>query len=345
MQKRRKAACKRPQKKNGERTAPDRCDWIVIGLCITACFAMLPAFFLHGTSRALLYYCVPVYAMLERAAPTPAPAPSKKPVPSQASAPPRMEAHIGEPATLPVAANADKEAPRILIYHTHATEAYLPTDNDAYVPSGKWRTEDAEKSVVAVGTRLCALLEGEYGLAVLHDTTNFEPPKLSSAYSRSLLAMQGHLERYPTIRIFIDVHRDAYGSGKELVKAQDYIELDGKETARLMFVVGTGEGATGAGFSEKPDFRSNLAFAQAVTERLRAGDERLVRNVRVKTGRYNQHVSNACLLVEVGHNANTLEQALNAVPYLAEAIAACVETEPLPEELAALSVWSPQKDS
>ena len=68
----------------------------------------------------------------------------------------------------------------------------------------------------------------------------------------------------------------------------------------MMFVVGTGEGATGTGFGEKPDFAANYALAKRITEYLAGIDERLVRNIRVKTGRYNQHISDQCLLVEVG---------------------------------------------
>lgn len=209
--------------------------------------------------------------------------------------------------------------PRILIYHTHTTEAYFPTAKDAYEPAGAWRTRDNRKNIVAVGERLKELLSDRYGINVIHDITDHEPPKLSTAYSRSVETMERYRAEHPSITMYIDVHRDAYGT--EPQKNSDYIVIDGKEVARLMFVVGTGEGATGTGFGEKPDFAANYALAKRLTDYLAGVDERLVRNIRVKTGRYNQHISNQCLLVEVGHNANTLTQALNAVEYLAEAIA------------------------
>ena len=94
----------------------------------------------------------------------------------------------------------------------------------------------------------------------------------------------------------------------------------------MMFVVGTGEGAMGTGFDEMPDFESNHALAEQITAYLNTIDPRLTRNVRVKTGRYNQHIAPHCLLVEVGHNANTLEQAFAAIPYLAAGIADAVES-------------------
>ena len=124
--------------------------------------------------------------------------------------------------------------------------------------------------------------------------------------------------------MFIDVHRDA---GKTHEEGSDYVIINGEKVARMMFVVGTGEGATGTGFGEMPDFASNYALAKSITEQLLEIHPKLMRNIRVKTGRYNQHISNQCLLVEVGHNINTLEEAMAAIPYLAEAIAACAGQE------------------
>lgn len=249
----------------------------------------------------------------------------------------------------PVAAPAGKqvgtgkEEPRVLIYHTHATEAYLQTGTYTYTPSGSWRTKDNEKNVIAVGRRLAEILQDTYHIPVIHDTTNHEPPKLSTSYSRSEKTMRAYREKYPSIQLFIDVHRDAYGTA--VAEVTDYIEINGKQVARLMFVVGTGKGATGTGFDELPDFESNYALARQITEYLCKVDARLARDVRVKTGRYNQHISDHCLLVEVGHNANSLEQALAAMPYLAGGIAEALESLTLNAGASAASdpaVWSPQ---
>lgn len=216
--------------------------------------------------------------------------------------------------------NLSGTQPRILIYHTHTTEAYTKTEQYPYEENGEWRTKQNDRNIVAVGEKLARILREEYGFSVLHDITDHEPPKLGTAYSRSVVTMEKYQEEYPSITMFIDVHRDA---GKTHEEGTDYVVIDGEKVARMMFVVGTGEGATGAGFGEMPDFNANYALAKAITERLLAVHPKLMRNIRVKTGRYNQHVSNQCLLVEVGHNINTLEEALAAVPYLAEAIAAC----------------------
>jgi len=237
----------------------------------------------------------------------------------------------------------NQEQPRVLIYHTHATEAYFPSEANPYVSSGRWRTEEKEKSVIAVGALLAAMLENTYGIEVLHETTNYEPPKLSTAYSRSETMLKDYRSKYPSIELYIDVHRDAYGN--DITVPTDFLKIEDREVARLMFVVGTGQGATGTGFDEMPQYESNLSLAEQITASLNGMHDRLAREVRVKTGRYNQHISDHCLLVEVGHNANTLEQALAAVPYLAEGIAQAMESMTMSEyQNPAIGIWLPDAD-
>lgn len=204
----------------------------------------------------------------------------------------------------------------ILLYHTHTTEAYRPDGKDTYVASGTSRTKDNEKNIVKVGETLKTLLEG-YGFGVIHDITNHEPPKLATAYSRSVLTMEKYKKEYPDIDIFIDIHRDA---ANVETQQNDVVTIDGKRCARLMFVVGTGEK-----YNPKPNFTANYTLAKSICEKLDTTNSKFTRDIRVKPGRYNQHISDMCLLVEVGHNANTLQEALNSMPYLAKAISQVVK--------------------
>ena len=100
-------------------------------------------------------------------------------------------------------------APRVLIYSTHSTEAYTQTDENEYEPSSEWRTEDESRNIIAVGAYLARELTEKYGFAVIHDTTNHEPPDFYTSYNRSLDTMERLKEQYPSIDVFIDVHRDA----------------------------------------------------------------------------------------------------------------------------------------
>jgi len=281
------------------------------------CCLLLGALLVRGSDWPLLSLSVP--ALLPAEAPAPTPPPTALPLVDVDEGVNReILIEIVENPSLPPAMDLSGAEPKVLIYHTHNTEAYEQTEDSTYEESGEWRTYENDKNIVAVGALLAKMLREEYGFSVIHDKSDHEPPKLSTAYSRSLETMERYKREYPSLVMFIDVHRDAGGENTA-------VTIDGKPTARLMFVVGTGEGATGTGFGEMPDFESNYALASAISGHISAEHPGLMRNIRVKTGRYNQHVSSQCLLVEVGDNMNTLEEALNAIPHLAEAIAACAQ--------------------
>ena len=208
------------------------------------------------------------------------------------------------------------EGATVLIYHTHAEEAYRQSRGYTYAETGEetYKTLDQTKSVVALGELLKQALEAR-GFTVLHDTTDVEPPEIRSAYSRSLEVM----EKYPEASVFIDLHRN---TANVKAKRDDVVMIDGQRCARLFFVVGTSVGTYEGEYDTHHDWQQNYALAKAVTERLREIDPDFALNIRLKVGRYNQHVSPYCMLIEVGHNANIFSDAENTIPYLADALAA-----------------------
>lgn len=197
----------------------------------------------------------------------------------------------------------------VLIYHTHTHEAYDQVSDDPYDAIETWRTVDESHSVVRVGSALADALE-DLGYRVIHDTTDHEQDALSSAYDRSLETLQRYTESFD---LRIDLHRDAYVDG--LMK--HFAGPDGAQYAQLMLLVGRGDEYSG---DERPPYEENLAFAQRLTTLLNEETPGICRNVTVKKGRYNQHVDQRCILVEVGHNLNTLQEALASVPTLAKGI-------------------------
>ncbi len=86
-----------------------------------------------------------------------------------------------------------------------------------------------------------------------------------------------------------------------------------------MVLIGNGKGQGSVSFKVKPFYQENMAFAQRLTDAVNHLMPGLCRDVMVKTGRYNQHIGKNAILIEVGHNKNTLQQALNAMPTLADA--------------------------
>ena len=199
---------------------------------------------------------------------------------------------------------------RVFLYHTHTYEAYEMDGVNRYKATESWRTADHDYNMVRIGAELAARLR-EAGIFVTHDTTDYEPPRLSSAYSRSLEGLKkAAAEGYD---LYIDLHRDSYSKGN----GPNVIEVEGRPAARLLILIGQG---TGSALDEKPDWEANEKAAQAISDYLNARAEKLCRGVSLKSGRYNQQAATPSMLIEVGNNKNTLPEALNAVEPLARAI-------------------------
>ena len=215
------------------------------------------------------------------------------------------------------AASVLGDAPTVLIYHTHTHEAYEQVSGDPYEALEAWRTADSDHSVVRVGEALAGHLRA-HGFEVVHDTTDHEGDSLSTAYTRSLETLRGYDRAFD---LYIDLHRDAY-SGEMPLRT---LAGDGTACAQAMLLIGNGEG-----FEEKPFTAQNLLFAKALTRRINRENPGLCREVLVKDGRYNQHIGVFSLLIEVGHNRNTLEEALNTTQYIADAIYSLLLDDPDP---------------
>lgn len=213
-----------------------------------------------------------------------------------------------------------QEIRRVLIYHTHTFEAYEQTPDDPYVETEKWRSKDSEHNVIAVGNALASSLNA-LGVTVVHDTTIFEPPSLDRAYERSLRMLERRLADGETYDLIIDLHRDALSSQTTVRKT---VNIGGESVARFMVLIGKG---TTGGYAEKPKWEGNLVIAEAITDALNRQCDGLARNVKIKTGRFNQHISERCVLIECGMNMNTLDEVLAGIPYLAEAIRQVLDSD------------------
>ena len=195
------------------------------------------------------------------------------------------------------------EGPQILIVHTHGSESYSMTDGDLYEESDPYRTTDCTHNVVRVGEEMATVFRA-YGFQVVHDTTLFDYPSYNGAYDRSKAAVERWLEEYPTIRVILDVHRDALvGSEGEIYKMVS--QEAGTQVAQVMMVLGTD-----AGGAAHPGWKDNLAFALRLQKNLVKGYSSLVRPTVLRKSRYNQHLSPGSILVEVGGHGNSLTEAL-----------------------------------
>ena len=193
--------------------------------------------------------------------------------------------------------------PQILIYHTHSQEAFAD--------SGPGET------VVAVGEELARLLT-ERGYSVYHDTSVYDlrDGKLdrSKAYNYALEGVAGILQKYPSIQVVLDVHRDGVGEDVHLMT-----EVDGRPTAQIMFFNGLSQTPEGAiEYLPNPYRRENLAFSLQMQLGAAAYFPGYTRKIYLKGLRYNMHLRPRSSLIEVGAQTNTFAEAVNAMEPLAE---------------------------
>ncbi|WRS26739.1 stage II sporulation protein P [Oscillospiraceae bacterium MB08-C2-2] len=208
----------------------------------------------------------------------------------------------------------DTEEPQVLIFHTHATESFEPYDRDEYDTRNTWRSVNDERNMVAVGNAFVQVLE-ENGIGVLHDTTQHDYPSYNGSYERSRVTIQQYLEEYPSIKVVLDLHRDAIQrEGGEIVKP--VAEIDGQKAAQIMIISACDDGTM-----DIPEWKQNFRFAAEYQNYMESAYPGLTRPVYFCYRKYNMDLSTGSLLLEFGSNANTLEEAVYSAQLSAQALA------------------------
>ena len=210
------------------------------------------------------------------------------------------------------------EGPLVLIVHTHGEECYAE-NADMYPEGDASRSGDTQKNVVRVGKEIADTL-ADFGIETLHCETMHDSESFINAYSASAKSVSKYLEEYPSVKIVVDVHRDAIirDSG-ESVKA--VTEIAGQDYAQLMFVVGTNE----LGHNH-PDWQDNLSLAMTLQKSMNDTYPSLCRSINLRNVPFNQQLSSGYLLLEVGTCANTLDEALRSARAFGENLARTIIT-------------------
>ena len=210
-----------------------------------------------------------------------------------------VEKLLGMDMTLP----QEGDGPQILIYHTHSQEAFADS-----VPG------DVNTGIVGVGECLTKILTEQYGYRVLHNTSQYDVETRDNAYSRALPAVEQILAENPSIQVIIDLHRDEVAEETKLVT-----DIQGRPTARFMFFNGlsrtrkTGD----IDYLANENQEANLAFSFQMQLKAAEYYPGLTRRIYLKGYRYNMHLRPRTLLVELGAQNNTVEEAINACDPLA----------------------------
>ena len=208
---------------------------------------------------------------------------------------------------------AEGEGPKILIYHSHATEAYTMDGTDVYEESDSYRTLNTEQNMVRVGEEMAAVFEAA-GIGVIHDTTLYDYPSYNNAYVRSVEGVAAALKEYPSIVLLLDVHRDALVANDGTIYKVVSGSVD--NCAQVMMVMGSDGGG-----QVHPNWKVNLSLALEIQDALTSKWATLARPVVLRGSRFNQHLSTGTLLVEVGTHGNTLQEAITAARLYARTVA------------------------
>ena len=210
-----------------------------------------------------------------------------------------VEKLLGMDMTLP----QEGDGPQILIYHTHSQEAFADS-----VPG------DVNTGIVGVGECLTKILTEQYGYRVLHNTGQYDVETRDNAYSRALPAVEQILAENPSIQVIIDLHRDEVAEETKLVT-----DIQGRPTARFMFFNGLSRTRKlgDIDYLANENQEANLAFSFQMQLKAAEYYPGLTRRIYLKGYRYNMHLRPRTLLVELGAQNNTVEEAINACDPLA----------------------------
>mgnify|MGYP003370868352 CR=1 FL=1 len=200
-----------------------------------------------------------------------------------------------------------KENPTMLIYHSHAGETYSDS------PEGNYHSQNnRDKSVLEVGTLLTEELS-QKGWGVAHSTKYHDYPDFTKSYVSSLDTVKSMLNNHKNINIAIDLHRD----GRDLKTDADIQKenkrmsttYNGEKVAKFFFVVGM----------KNPNLNEVKSLAEDITKFAKSKYPELVLPVvEHKYGKFNQYMAQNHMLIEIGSNGTSSEEAKASVKYIAE---------------------------
>ena len=200
--------------------------------------------------------------------------------------------------------------PEVLIVHTHTTECY----NGNEMTGESERTTNEHYNMCHIGDIVAETLS-QSGIKVIHDKSIHDYPSYQGAYTRALKTIEKNMEEHPQIKVVLDIHRDAYvyADGSKLRVAK---EINGNPTAQVMLVLGTDS----MGLTHN-NWRDNLTFAAKIQNTAELMYPTLMRPLNLRRERFNTHITKGSLLLEIGSNGNSIEEAERAAEYIGKAIA------------------------
>lgn len=208
----------------------------------------------------------------------------------------------------------ETKEPQVLILHTHTTETFMSEDSGYYTEDFESRSRDNSKNMAEIG-RIVAEKLNNAGIKTLHDTTQHDYPNYTGSYSRAAETISSYLKKYPSIKVVLDLHRDAVSSG-ESDKVKLVTEINGKKAAQVMLVMGSQSGTV----TNFPNWKENLKLAVRLQQILEVKYPTLARPLMLMPKNYNESLTKGSLLIEFGTDVNTLDEAKYSATLVGEAL-------------------------
>ena len=205
-------------------------------------------------------------------------------------------------AAQPLPYTIGDDGPQVLIVHTHTTESFTDSGKTKYSVTDSDRSTDETKNITAVGVEIARILN-ENGIQTIQDKTVHDYPSYNGAYTRSLATVRQNLADHPTIKVVLDVHRDGLvrADGTKLKVTAD---INGVKTAQCMFVIGSNANLT------HDHWQENMKLAAKLQQTANEMFPGLMRPINLREERFNQQASMGSIIIEIGSNGNTLEEAI-----------------------------------
>lgn len=193
--------------------------------------------------------------------------------------------------------------PQVLIVHTHATESFFPKLVEYYPKSWGERDNNTENNMIAVGKVITEKLN-KAGIKTVQSETLHDKESYTGAYDRSRETIKKYLKKYPSIKVVIDVHRDAINE-EDGDKIRPIVNIKGKNAGQIMIISGCQSGA----ITGYPNWQKNLRFSVGLQQKLEQTYPNFARPLFFAEKKYNQDLCENSFLLEVGSQANLLSEA------------------------------------
>ena len=186
--------------------------------------------------------------------------------------------------------------PLIYLYNTHQLESYAPSNYAEFSINPTVIMNDYILEDIFNKKGYKVYVE-ESSIKDILDQNNW---RYSNSYKASRILLEQRYNEYPSLKYFIDIHRDS------LSKEKTTININNKDYAKVLFIVGL----------ENPNYENNLAFTEKINNKINELYPNLSKGIYKKSGPgvngiYNQDFSKNTILIEIGGEENTTTEVLN----------------------------------